>query len=152
MLTDDETTQLQFAIDADDLAEVQRLIASQPAQELTELQLYSNSTVFMYACERSTPEVARAFLAKGVQPFELPYSDNNELKSAVRNRAHGPAMVTLVLETLPDDLAMEMITSDWNPDDEVEEPIFSAFQLAEKLKDPACKELLLAALERLRRS
>lgn len=147
MITDDETTLLQFAIDAHDAAEVRRLLGPHPASELTELQLYSNSTAFMYACERSTPEVAEVFLEKGVEPFELPYSDNNELKAAVRNSKHGPAMVDLVLRMLPDDLASEMITSDWNPDEEAGEKILSAFQLAEKLKDPACKERLLAALE-----
>lgn len=150
MLTDDDTTLLQFAIDADDADEVRRLIVSQPAAELSELQLYSNSTAFMYACERSTPEVASVFLEAGVEPFELPYSDNNELKAALRNARHGPAMVNLVLGMLPDELASEMITSDWNPDEEAEERSFSAFQMAEKLKDPACKNLLLAALERLR--
>jgi hypothetical protein len=137
MLTDEQTTELQFAIDADDAALVRRLLEPHSADVLTALQFYGNSTAFMYACERSTPEVARAFVDKGITTFELPYSDNNELKAALRSNAHGPAMVALVLRMLPDDLAFEMITSDWDPDDEPQGDVKSAFQLAEKLKSPA---------------
>lgn len=151
MLTDEETTDLQFAIDADDLAEVTRLLKPHKSRDLTSLQLYGNHTAFMYALERSTPEVAKALLDKGVKTFELEWSDNNELKSAIRNKKHAPAMVSLVLGMLPEDLAFEMITGDWDPDDEPQGDARSAFQMAEKLKDPACKNLLLEALDRLKK-
>jgi hypothetical protein len=149
-MTDEETTNLQFAVDAGDAAEVCRLLAPHSGDVLSGVQFYGNSTAFMYALERSTPEVVRAFLDKGVTPFELPWSDNNELKSAINNREHGPVMVQLVLEMLPDGLALDMITTDWNPDDQPQGDIRSAFQLAEKLQDPTCKELLLKALDRLK--
>lgn len=152
MLTDDQTTELQFAIDADDAELVRRLLAPHTAQVLSELQFYGNSTAFMYACERSTPEVVRAFLDQGITPFELPFSDNNELKAAVRNRKFPEAMVTLVLEMLPDDLTYDMITSDWDPDELGEGKLLSAFSLASKLSDPRCKELMLEALQRLKSS
>ena len=147
MLSDDDITGLQFAIDADDIAEVRRLIACSSADELSSLQLYGNSTVFMYALERSTPEVVKAFIDKGLTAFELPWSDNNELKSAVRNKQHGPAVTALALEMLPADLAHEMITTDWDPEGVAEEKALSAFQIAEKAGDPLVKELLLSALK-----
>ena len=150
MLTDEETTELQFAIDANDVGQVRALIAPHSAEDLSSLQLYGNSTAFMYAVERSTPEVAKAFLDKGVTAFELPWSDNNELKSAVRNAHHGPAMTALVLKMLPDELAFDMITTDWDPDDQPQGDAKSAFQLAEKLRDPGVKDLMLLALDRLK--
>lgn len=150
MLTDDETTQLQFAIDAGDAGEVCRLIAAVSGDELTSLQLYGNSTVLMYALERGTPEVVGALLEKGTSTFELPWSDNNELKSAVRNKKHASAMTEMVLKMLPAELAAEMITSDWDPDEQPEGQARSAFQLAEKLKDPSVKQLLLQALDALK--
>jgi hypothetical protein len=150
VLTDDETTQLQFAIDAGDAEQVRRLVAPLTPQELTELQLYGNSTAFMYACERSTPEVVQTLLDKNVQPFELPFSDNNEVKSAVRNKGNAAAILHLVLAMLPNDLAFEMITSSWDPDEQPGGDVKSAFQLAEKLEDPACKTLLLEKLDQLK--
>lgn len=148
VLTDDETTELQFAIDAGDRSTIDRLLAPLDPESVSSLQFYGNSTAFMYACERSVPEVAQAFLERGVLPFELPFSDNNELKAALRNRWHAPAMLALVLQMLPEELVEEMITSDWDPDDDSQGQAESALEMAEKLEDPSCKNLLLAALER----
>lgn len=147
--SDDETTELQFAVDAGDAEDVRRRLAPHSAEEVSGLQFYGNSTAFMYALQRSTPEVARAFIEKGVTAFELPWSDNNELKSAVGNPKHAVAMMEMVLEMLPDSLALDMITSDWSPEGDPEDKA-SAFELAERSADPRCKKLLLDALDRLR--
>jgi hypothetical protein len=148
--SDEETTELQFAIDAEDVEQVRRLLAPRSADQVSNLQFYGNSTAFMYALRRSSPAVVRAFLEKGVTPFELPWSDNNELKSALSNPKHAATMVELALEVLPRSLAVEMIRSDWNPEDnlEAEEPALSAWELAERHPDPRCRELLAAALNR----
>ncbi len=149
MLSDEETTDFQFAIDDSDLTEVQGKLKALTPVELSELQFYSNSTAFMYALERSTPEVVALLIERGVAPFELPWSDNNELKSALRNREHAPAMVSLVLDLLEPELCEEMILSDWDPDDSAEGQAQSAMQMAEKLSDSTCRDLLKAALASL---
>lgn len=150
MLTDDETTNLQFAIDANDANLVAKLMAPHKSQVLSEVQFYGNSTLLMYVFERSTPEVAEVLLKKGLSVFELPWSDNNELKAALGNRHHAPHMLRAALGVVPTELIFEMITSDWDPDEERAGKALSAFQLAEKLPDPACREILLEALDRLK--
>ncbi len=147
MLTDEQTTDLQFAIDDGDLETIAGLLENLTGAELTELQLYSNSTVLMYALERSTPQVVRLLLDRGAGFHELPWSDNNELKSALRHRDQAPDMVKLALTALPTDLALEMITSDWDPEDTAEGQAISAMEMAEKLSDPTCLELLRGALK-----
>lgn len=146
MLSDEEITDLQFAIDDADLEVVARLLKPLNKTELSELQFYSNSTALMYALERSTPEVVTLFLQMGAESYELPWSDNNELKSALRSKAHAPAMVELVLGMLEHDLAVEMITSDWDPEDSAEGQAKSAMEMAEKLADPTCRDLLRKAI------
>lgn len=147
MLTDEQTTDLQFAIDDGDLEAIATLLENLTAVELTELQLYSNSTVLMYALERSTPEVVQLLLQRGAGFYELPWSDNNELKAALRSPRHAPTMVRLVLGFLEPELAREMITSDWDPEDSAEGQAQSALELARKLSDPACLTLLREVLE-----
>ncbi len=147
MLSSEEITDLQFAIDDSDLEVVARLLKSLNKTELSELQFYSNSTAFMYALERSTPQAVTLFLQAGVDSYELPWSDNNELKSALRNKAHAPAMVELVLGMLEPELAKEMITSDWDPDDSAEGQAKSPMEMADKLPDSICRDLLRNALK-----
>lgn len=144
MLSDEETTLLQFAIDADDAEEVRRLIERESGEELTERQFYINSTVLMYACQRSKPEIVKMLLEKGVSTYELPYSDNNELKSAVRNKHHAVEVVKLLLEALPQELLQDMIVSDWDPEGEGSNDYQSALELAED--KPEVKQLLLSRL------
>lgn len=147
MLTDEQTTDLQFAINDADLEAIDGLLGRLTAQELTELQFYSNSTVLMYSLERSTPSVVERLIKHGAKAFELPWSDNNELKSALRNAQHAPEMVELALRFLEPELAREMITSDWDPEDVAEGQAESALQLAEKLTDPRSLQLLRGAME-----
>ena len=144
MLTDDQTTQLQFAIDADDLEAARSLLDLLTPEEVTELQFYLNSSALMYACQRSTPEMVRLFLEKGAGVFELPYSDNNELKSAIQNESHALEITKLVLEMLPADLSEEMIVSDWDPEEGEGEACQSALEMA--ADKPEVEELLKAAL------
>lgn len=147
MLTDEQTTDLQFAINDADLTAIDRLLDRLTAEELTELQFYSNSTVLMYALERSTPVVVARLLEHGAKAFELPWSDNNELKSALRNAKYAPEMVELALRVLEPELAREMIVSPWDPEDVAEGQAESALQLAEKLADPRSLQLLRGAME-----
>lgn len=147
MLTDEQTTDLQFAIDDGDLEAIAELLKCLSGAELTELQLYSNHTVLMYALERSSPEVVQLLLDRGAGFYELPWSDNNELKSALRSRQHASAMVNLVLGFLEPELAREMISSDWDPEDSAEGQARSALDMARKMTDPTCLELLEKAFE-----
>lgn len=143
MLNDDEITQLQFAIDAEDTVVVARLLDRLNSKELSELQFYLNSSAFMYACRRSSPDVVRLFLDRGVEPFELPYSDNNELKSAVQHPKHAQEITQLILDWLPEELREDMIVSDWDPDEgDGEEPCFSAMELAAKADNKEVLNLL----------
>lgn len=148
MLNDDEITQLQFAIDADDKDAVAGFLDRLTAEELTELQFYLNNTAFMYACRRSTPEIVALFVERGTAPFELPYSDNNELKSAVLNKRFPLEMTKLVLDWLPRDLVEDMITSDWDPEEgEGAESCLSALELARAGKNEELVALLRDALK-----
>jgi ankyrin repeat protein len=145
LLTDEQTTLLQFSIDANNLVEAQELLEHGSPEELTEMQFYLNSTALMYALQRGTPEMVRLLLEKGTGPFELPYSDNNELKSAVRNQNYAAEMVKLLLESLPRKLLNEMIVSDWDPEGEGVQGLQSPLELARS--NSQVKKLLTDALE-----
>ncbi|HIB64044.1 MAG TPA: hypothetical protein EYO33_02700 [Phycisphaerales bacterium] len=148
MLTDDEITQLQFAIDADDRAAAKALLEKAPKEQLAELQFYLNASGLMYALRRGTPEMVKLLLEQGVGEMELPFSDNNEIKAALRNPNHAPEMLALALEVVPEELIVDMITSDWDPDDgEGEEPCQTPLEIAESLEDKRCLEMLKQALE-----
>lgn len=147
VLNDDEVTQLQFAIDALDTEAVAGYLDRMTVEELSDLQFYLNSTALMYTCQRGTPELVKQFLDKGVRPLELPYSDNNELKSAVQNKKHALEITPMILEWLPEELRKDMIESDWDPTEgDGEEESLSALEIAVGLKNEALVELLRKAL------
>lgn len=146
VLNDDEVTQLQFSIDALDLEAVRGYISRMTAEELTELQFYLNSTALMYACKRGNPELVKLFLDRGVTPFELPYSDNNELKSAVLNKKHALEITKMILDWLPADMRVEMVESDWDPTEgDGEEECLSALEIASGLNNEPLVKLLQSA-------
>lgn len=142
MLTDDEITGLQLAVEAADLAQVQEIISEQGPEALNGLQLFADHTLLMYACERSTPEVVEYLLKKGARTSELEWSTNNELKSALRNADHRREILALILPSLPEEIRADMIETDWDPDDIDEGKAQSPLQMAQELKDQACLELL----------
>lgn len=147
VLNDDEVTQLQFAIDALDAQAVAGYLDRMTAEELSELQFYVNNSALMYTCQRGTPELVKLFLDKGVTPLELPYSDNNELKSAVQNKKHALDITTMILDWLPEELRKDMIESDWDPTEgDGEEESLSALEIAVGLKNEALVELLKKAI------
>ena len=148
VLTDDEITQLQFAIDADDQSTAQTLLEMAHKDQLAELQFYLNASALMYALHRGTPEMVKLHLDKGVGELELPYSDNNEIKSALRNEKYAPEMLKLALGVVPEDLLVDMITSDWDPDEgEGEEPCRSPLEIADGMDDKRCLEMLKETLK-----
>lgn len=142
MITNDETTQLQLAVEANDLDAFRELIAPHSGADLSELQLFSNHTLFMYACERCSPEIVGALLNKGVTFCELEWSDNNELKSILRNPNYAESILRMVLPEMLPELAQEMISSDWDPDPDSKDKCESPLEMAAKLSDRSCHRML----------
>jgi hypothetical protein len=149
VLTDDDVTSLQLAVEAGDLSEVERIIGPQDSSFLSELQVFANHTLLMYACERSTPQVVQALLDKGVVPHELEWSENNELKSALRNDQHRQAVLAKVIDAIPADMIEDMIATDWDPDELSEGRAQSPLEMAQALDDPSCHAMLAERLKNI---
>lgn len=145
-MTDDDVTQLQLAVEAQDLDLMGRLIADETASDLEALQLFGNYTLLMYVCRQGTPDMVKLLLERGVGVYELEWSDNNEVKSALTNPHHAAEILPLVLSILPEDLAHDMLTSDWNNDAESQEPSETPLEIAKALSDPSCLKLLEQAI------
>lgn len=144
MLTDDDVTGLQLALEQGDAGQVRHLVESESGEELTGLQLFADHTLLMYACEKATPEIVRLLLDKGTQVEELEWSTNNELKSTLRNEKYRNEILPLVLGVVPDELRAEMITTDWDPEGLDQGRAVSPLQMAENLDDKTCHRLLSA--------
>jgi ankyrin repeat protein len=142
VISDDETTAIQLAVDANDLEALGALMAPHTAQELSELQLFAHHTLFMYVLENGTVEMVKALIDKGLTPFELEWSDNNELKSTLRNEESRNQLLPLILEWMPKGLCEEMIASDWDPEDPPTGKLESPLEMASKLEDDTCLKLL----------
>lgn len=152
MISDADTNALEYAIIDGQIERLRELVARLDPSELSSLEVYGSATLLMHACEKGTPEMVEILISRGLQAHELPWSDNNELKAAVRNRRFGPQILPLVLSILPKDLAIDMITTDWNPDDQAAVPLKSALELAKAQKDGACLGVLERALQQLQSS
>ena len=148
-MTDDDVTQLQLAVEARDLELMRKLIADETAQDLEALQIFGNYTLLMYVCRQGTPEMVRLLIELGVGVHELEWSDNNEIKSTLSNPHHAAEILTLILSILPDDLAHDMLTSDWNNDVDSQEASETPLELAKALTDPSCLKLLEEAIATL---
>lgn len=142
MISNDDTTKLQLAVEAGDSKTFADLIEPQSAQDLSNLQLFSHHTLLMYTCEYGDPGLVRQLLDKGIGGFELEWSDNNELKSALRNAEHRTQILTLLLGWLPEELAQEMISSDWDPDPDSGGQSETPLEMAAKLEDKSCHQML----------
>ncbi len=147
MITDDETTAIQLAIEANCLEDLVELVRPHESQELTSLQLFGNHSLLMYACERCSAEVVAWLIDRGLEPYELEWSDNNEIKSALRNQDHRNEVLPLVLKVVPQDLIKDMISSDWDPEDPPTGESVSPLEMAEELADKTCYNLLLETLK-----
>lgn len=143
MLSDDEITTIQLAVEAGDLGD---LLDRVPGEELTELQLFAHHTLLMYVLEKGTPDMLAKLLQKEVEAHELEWSDNNELKSVLRNEKHRNELLPLVLPLIPQDLIEDMITSDWDPEEPPTGKLKSPLEMASELSDQTCLELLKAQL------
>lgn len=148
MITNEETTELQLAVEANDLDSLTALIAPYDGASLSRLQLFGNHTLLMYACEHCSVDVVKALLAKEVTIYELEWSDNNELKSVLRNEEHREQILPLILEILPPEIAADMIATNWDPDpdEQSDESLLSPLEMAQGLADKRCLEMLKAVL------
>jgi hypothetical protein len=135
----------QQAIEESNLVALQEVLAQVDGPTLSETQLFSDYSLLMYACRHSTPEVVQALLNLGLEPCELDWSDNNELKCALRNPQHSQAITQMILDWLPQELAVDMITTDWNPGGELEGDHLSALEVAQR-ECPICLSMLQARL------
>lgn len=147
MIDDDKVTAFQLAIQADDKEGLQRLLEPHTADEITELQLFADHTLLMFACQYSTPEVVEVLQHKGARVHELEWSVNNEVKSALRNERHAPEILAQVLGMIPQELLEVMVESDWDPEEMEQGRAESPLQMALKLKDKACLKLLEASVK-----
>jgi ankyrin repeat protein len=142
MLTDDEVTSLQLALEKSDVQKVQELLRNQTGDDLTGLQIFAEHTLLMYACEHSSPQVVEFLLSKGTHVEELEWSANNELKSVLRNQEHRNEILPLVLKVIPKDISAEMIATDWDPDGLSQGEARSPLDMARELEDQSCFKLL----------
>ncbi len=110
---------LQRALDGDDQAQLEELLQELEGEVLSQTQLYFDQTVLMYALRRCRPTLVKKLLDRGLTYCELPFSDNNELKAALGHPDQAPEMVRLVLDWLPEEVATDMIETDWSPDEEI---------------------------------
>lgn len=131
---------IQQAVDARDEEAFLSLLEAYDGSQLSQVQMYAESSLLMYVCQRGTPTMVKALLDKSVEPFELPFSDNNELKAAARNSDHAAAVLEMLLAWLEPSLARSMISEDWGFEDEEEGE--TALDLARGHADPRCAELL----------
>lgn len=146
MISNDQTTQIQLAVEAKDHSTFRTLVEPHSSADLTELQLFANHTLLMYTCERGTIELLDILLEVGVETHELEWSDNNELKSVLRNESHRSEMLTKVLDMIPADQLSDMINTTWDPDPEGQDDLQSPLEMAQKLSDPDCLKTLRARL------
>ena len=86
-------------------------------------------------------------LEKGLTTFELEWSDNNELKSVLRNETYRNVLLPRVLELIPSDQLADMIQTNWDPDPEGQDDLQSPREMAEALADKTCLDLLNGCLE-----
>jgi ankyrin repeat protein len=148
MLSDDEITELQLAVEQKDLARTESLLEGENGIDLTGLQIFADHTLLMYACERGTPDIVKYLLEKGTQVSELEWSTNNELKSALRNSHHSREILELILAAVPADIKADMIETDWDPDGMDEGEARSPLEMARAMEKRDCLDLLKAALSK----
>lgn len=144
MVSGDEIFDLQRAIDGRDEVAFRALLEPLDGRQLSEMQVYANASLLMYVCERGSPAMVSALLEKGLEPLELPFSDNNELKACLKSKDQAAEILPLVLDWLPAELLDEMIDSPWDPDPEEPGLYKSALELAEQHPDPRLAEMLKA--------
>ena len=149
MISDEQTTALQLALDSDDTTHFLSLIEPHSGQELSQVQLFGHHTLLMYALERCCPETVLGLLEKDLTTHELDWSDNNELKSVLRNSDHCKTLLPVVLKMIPEDIRADMIASDWDPEEEPTGKSVSALAMAQKMRDPTCYKFLNETLKSL---
>jgi hypothetical protein len=147
MLTNEQTTCLQRAIEADDAQEIAEIIKEYDSETLSSLQLFGTHTLLMYCCEHASLDTVMLLLDKNLEVFELDWSDNNELKSTLRNEKHRNNILPHILKIIPDDVVEDMISTDWDPDPEGKDEVTSPLEMAALLDDSTCHSLLLAELK-----
>ena len=146
-MTNEQVTTLQLAIESQELHTVSKLIENEDVESLGELQIFADHTLLMYACERGSPEIVSLLLDKGVGFFELEWSVNNELKSALRNEAHRLEILTMLIEHLPEEAGRDLISTDWDPDPDSEEKAQSPIEMARDLASKDCEAILQEKLK-----
>ena len=145
MLSDDDVTALQLAVEARRESDFHALIAHEPAPSLTTLQLFAHHTLLMYVCEKGTPAMLRSLLERGIELWELEWSDNNEIKSALANPDHDEELLQLILDHFqPEDL-VDRSCSDWEPEEPSTGKSQSALEIAQE--KPPCLTLLKSKLQ-----
>jgi len=145
VLSDDDVTVLQLAVEARRESDFEALIANEPASSLTTLQLFAHHSLLMYVCEKGTPSMVKTLLERGVDLWELEWSDNNEIKSALANPDKPEEVLQLLLAHFePEDL-IDRICSDWDPEEPSTGKSQSALEIAQE--KPACLALLKSKLK-----
>lgn len=149
-MNQEEITALQLAVERRDHQTFLDLTEAHSGVVLSEVQIFGNQTLLMYSCQLGTPEMVEALLAKGVTNYELEWSDNNEIKSCLRNKDHAGAVLPLILEMLPSELCEEMIESDWDPEPHAKSESKSPLEMAQQLESTICHKLLTEKLQAIR--
>ena len=83
------------------------------ADDISNSHLFSDQTLFMYACEKGTPEVVKIFIDCGTYCYELKYGDDTEFKCAAANKKHSYEIMSLLLDMFKNgrEVALELLNS-----------------------------------------
>ena len=99
----DEMEKIVEAIKNDNINTLSTILKKYSTKQISESTPYSNYTLFMYACEKGSPQAVKTFIDQGTYLFFVKYADNNEFKSAVSNKKYSYEVVSLLLEMFKDD-------------------------------------------------
>lgn len=120
MISDDVLKKIQSAINARDVDRVATILSDYEADDISAGHLFSNQTIFMYACEHGTPEIVDVFINKGVSFYELRWGDDTEFKSAARHKQYAFEILTRLIDMADPQWLKELLESNGDDFDEKE--------------------------------
>jgi hypothetical protein len=120
MLNDSDLNTIKEYIDKNAIDALQSKLNDYDADDLSAGHIFSDQTIFMYACEHGAPEAVKAFIERGVYGYEIKYGDSTELKCAAKNTINTYEVLSLVIEMLGKEQTKEQLESNGDPYFELE--------------------------------
>lgn len=115
VLSEKQLGSLKSMIDNNQIDELKNTLDAMDSHTISQGLLYSDQTIFMYACQHGTPEAVNCFMDKNVAFSELKYGDSTEFKCAAQNEKHAYPVLSILLNGLDKELAKELLESNGDP-------------------------------------